>query len=436
MAVPISLAPGAPVTLTGGDTALVVASGLIVTPDGQELARGTMIGPIGEPFDGTVATARTPVRMFSLPAVAGLPLLLGTSPGQLIAEQQGRAPGRPPITGVHPTQAYALLDVPPGPPSPTVDKSSDGRFEKKLRWLLILVLLLALLFTGGNIAAAANVWTEMPSDKAVVLAEVGTTTVVMNGNTYKLNPNDDMFVGMNDTITVDPRSRARLIYRGGASSLLCAETKLAIGPLHSGGVPVVPTAGFDLLRGLTINDTHTASPAFTDLTLAVDVNAGTVRNQGAALFSVAAWGPQVSTGTVFFKNIKQSAVGGPLGCGDGSLLTPPIAQGSPSTSATPSQTPSPSASPSESPSASPSASPSSTPPSTTKPPTTTNPPPPPPPPTTTATAATARTTHRQSSSLAERGDPDDQWPDLLRRRRPAMRLARIDNDTAVGRCDG
>src|SRR5262249_8630231 len=46
-AVPIAVAPGAAVHLPGPDTALILAAGLIVTPTGQELARGTMIGPVG-----------------------------------------------------------------------------------------------------------------------------------------------------------------------------------------------------------------------------------------------------------------------------------------------------------------------------------------------------------------------------------------------------
>ncbi len=195
----------------------------------------------------------------------------------------------------------------------------------------------------------------MPSDKARVQVEIGTADIVMNGTEYRLEAGEDIFVGWNDTVSVAPRSRARMTYRGGATSLLCAGTRLAVGPLHSGGVPVVPVAAFDLLAGLTINQTATASPAFTDLTLAVELSGGTVRNKGAALFAVAGWGTQVSTGDVFFKGVKQSPVGGPLGCGDGSLLTPPIAIG------TPSSTPSQSATPSESPSASPSPSPSPTP---------------------------------------------------------------------------
>src|SRR6185369_5382644 len=138
VAVPVALAPGAPVMLSGPDNALVVASGTVDTPDGQHLGRGTLIGPVGQPTHGAVAAARSPVRLFSLPAVSGLPLLLGTPVGTLTAQADGRGPGRPPVTGVHPVAAYPPLAVPPGPPPPTVDGRVDGRFEKKLRWLLVL----------------------------------------------------------------------------------------------------------------------------------------------------------------------------------------------------------------------------------------------------------------------------------------------------------
>src|SRR5690606_17906057 len=159
VAVPISLAPGAPVTLDSGDTALVVASGIVATPDGQDLGRGTMIGPVGGEFSGLVATARTAVQAFSIPAVSGLALLLGATASALAADAAGRAPGRAPVTGVHPPAAYPPLTPPPGPPPPTADDSADRRFEKRLWWLLILALLLGLLFTGGHIAAAAKPWT-------------------------------------------------------------------------------------------------------------------------------------------------------------------------------------------------------------------------------------------------------------------------------------
>jgi putative peptide zinc metalloprotease protein len=58
------------------------------------------------------------------------------------------------VSGVHPRHSYAPLAVPPGPPPPDLDPTADRRFEKKLRWLLVLVLLLALFITGGNVFGA------------------------------------------------------------------------------------------------------------------------------------------------------------------------------------------------------------------------------------------------------------------------------------------
>jgi hypothetical protein len=89
-----------------------------------------------------------------------------------------------------------------------VDQSADRRFEKKLRWLLILALLLALFFTGGNIILGVNAWAETPSDNAVVQVDVGTALVTMKGKTYLLHANDDIFVGQADTVSVGARSRA------------------------------------------------------------------------------------------------------------------------------------------------------------------------------------------------------------------------------------
>src|SRR5690606_38565565 len=134
--------------------------------------RGTMIGPVGGDFSGPVATARTPVRVFRIPAVSGLALLLGTPAGAFAADAAGSSPGRAPVTGVHPPAAYPPLSPPPGPPPPTMDDNADRRFEKRLWWLLILALLLGLLFTGGNLAMAAKPWTEMPTDKALLHVEV------------------------------------------------------------------------------------------------------------------------------------------------------------------------------------------------------------------------------------------------------------------------
>src|SRR5690606_5450877 len=153
---------------------------------------------------GLVATARTSVRAFSIPAVSGLALLLGTPAGALAADAAGRAPGRAPVTGVHPPAAYPPLAPPPGPPPPTADDSADRRFEKRLWWLLILALLLGLLFTGGNVAVAARPWTEMPSDKALLHVERGHAAAVVDGVSYELAAGGDIHVGESDLVTVGP----------------------------------------------------------------------------------------------------------------------------------------------------------------------------------------------------------------------------------------
>jgi len=211
VAVPIALAPGAGVTLPGPNDALVLASGTVETPDGQQLGRGTLIGPVGQTSTATVAVARSAVRMFALPAVSGLPLLLGTPVGALRNQPNGRDPGRPPVTGVHPVASYPPLSVPPGPPPPTADDHADGRFEKKLRWLLLLVLLLAFVSTGANVAVPALAWAEMPTVKALVRVDTGSATAVVNGVSYALAKGGQIYVGAGDSVQVDVRSLARII---------------------------------------------------------------------------------------------------------------------------------------------------------------------------------------------------------------------------------
>lgn len=390
----ISLAPGAQIVLNGPEDAIVVASGVVATPDGQTLGRGTLIGPAGIDQPGPVAVARSATQIFRLPAVSGLPLLLGTPVGVLAAEARGGVAGRPPVAGVHPVQGYPPLAAPPGPPPPGVDDTVDGRFEKRMRWLLILVLLLALLFTGGNILLTPQAFAEMPSDKALVRVQVGGATVVVSGISYHLVANDEIYVGASDDVRVDVRSRARITYRGGASSILCAGTDVTMGQLFSVGHPVSPSAELLLHNGLALVDTQSTSPAFADLDATVTLPGGVAANQGPAWFAAAPWGIQVSDGRVTYGAALAVPTGEPIGCGDGTVVERPSGDPTPTPSAadTPTPTPSPSAvlTPTPTPDLTSGPRPTTTtkkPTTTTKPPTTTTNPPvrttPPPPPDTT-----------------------------------------------------
>jgi putative peptide zinc metalloprotease protein len=385
VAVPISLAPGATVTLSGPDDALVLASGTLNTPDGQHLGRGTMIGPVGEANFGAVAIARSAVRLFSLPAVSGLPLLLGTPAGTLTAEAEGRGPGRPPVTGVHPVGGYPPLASPPGPPPIDVDDEADGRFEKKLRWLLIWVLLFALLFTGANLLMPVLAWAEMPTVKALVRVDTGSATAVVNGKSYQLGEGDQIYVGQDDDVMVTDRSLARVIYRGGAVSVLCGGTQVTMGHLESSHIrQVEPSAALTLNTGQILMDTRSGSSAFADLASTVTAASVLVVNQGPAWYSITPADVEVSAGDVTVDGKTRSGNGESLGC-PGTIVSRPSGDNppapvptesptdSPSPSDSPSDTPSPSPSPSDSPSPSPSDSPSPSPTPTTTSPTTTPP---------------------------------------------------------------
>ncbi|WP_173056363.1 cyclic nucleotide-binding protein [Phytohabitans houttuyneae] len=141
---PTALEPGAPVILPAAHAALVIATGVVVLPDGTELRRGTMIGPMGHTMDEPVAYARTHVRLWTVPAVSGLPLLLGASPAGAAAEAAPIVRGQAaPAAGVHPAADYPPLASPPGPPPPA-DEEVDRRFERRLWWLVLLFLLLAI----------------------------------------------------------------------------------------------------------------------------------------------------------------------------------------------------------------------------------------------------------------------------------------------------
>jgi putative peptide zinc metalloprotease protein len=380
VAVPISLAPGATLSLSRPDEALVLTAGTLETFDGRRLGRGTLIGPVGQPIRRPVAVARSAVRLFSLPTVSGLPLLLGTPVGLLTAQAEGRGPGRPPVTGVHPVSSYPPLAIPPGPPPAGADRGVDRRFEKKLRWLLILVLLLALLFTAGNLLLPVLAWAEMPTVKALVRVETGSATAVVRGLPYALAKGDQIYVGADDDVRVDNRSQARVIYRGGGVSILCGGTRVTMGSLGSShGRPVEPYASLVLATGQVLMDTRSTSPAFVDLASSVTAFGVRVVNRGPAWYSITRGNVEVSEGVVAVNGETRTGTGRSIGCpGSGTADRPSGVTAAPVPTDTPTTLPSPSGSPLASAFPSPSPSPTNTTRTSTTPPrtTTTNAPPP------------------------------------------------------------
>ena len=350
MAVPIALAPGAPVTLTGPDEALVVASGVIVTPDGQELARGTLIGPAGEEYvgagrDGPDPGAPVqPARRERTAAAAG-------HAGRSAHRRGGRvaAPGRPPISGVHPPAAYPPLAVPPGPPPP--ERGRQGRRPVREQAALAAD-------PGAAVRAAPHRRQRAPAADGLgrdadrpVRCRVERRHGHGRRQRGDLSPWPPATTSTCATPTrscVDPRSRALLLYRGGAESTLCAETAVDIGPLGSVGRPVEPSANLVLRNGYMINRTGTTSPAFRDLAMSVMGERGFATNEGAAVFGVARRGVQATLGDVFLNGEPVALSRTELGCGSSGgtpVVTADADADRPTLTPTPTPTPTPTLTP-------------------------------------------------------------------------------------------
>ncbi len=344
----VTLPPGGKLTLPGAQDAAIVASGVLVRPDGVDLRAGTLIGPFGVPPAGSLGEARTPVRLWILPALGGLPLLLGSGG----TEPVPFGPGIAPVSGVHPPAGYPPLAGPPGAPPSTVDGDRDRRFERKLWWLLILLLLFALLLTGSSLLPGPA-WGEMPEDRALLHVDRGTVSVLVNGAPRVLGAGDDYYAGRGDEVTVGDRALATLTFRGGGYTVLCGGSSIGVGALSSVGRPIEVSGALDLLGGRLLANTASTSRAFRPLRLRV----GQLANEGAARFAVAGRDVTVAAGSVSLDGAEVPPVGGDLACGAGQLGAIPVPDTSPSPSdpASPSPSPSDSASPSPSPSPSPSA---------------------------------------------------------------------------------
>ncbi|HEV7708092.1 MAG TPA: cyclic nucleotide-binding protein [Asanoa sp.] len=342
---PAQLAPGDPVTLSGATDAVVIESGTVTLPDGTELRRGTLIGPIGDGPGGIVATARTPTRLWSVPALSGVPLLLGADPNALA---RASAAGAGPRIGMHPVTGYPPLAAPPGPP-PVIDENVDGRFERRLWWLVSLLLLLALLLTATNFIPGPA-WAEMPADRALLAATRGTADVDVNGQAVKLSSGGKVYVTEGDRVRLRDRSRATLTFRGGAVTVLCAGSSLDVGPLWSeGNRRTVPHGEVRLTDGRVLVDTASTRSTFRPLALSVDATGAKLTNDGEAWYQASAGGASaVSKGRVLVDDQLQPATDAALDCGDGRAVPRPAGpteEPTPSDEPSPSDLPSPTATP-------------------------------------------------------------------------------------------
>jgi putative peptide zinc metalloprotease protein len=355
---PVDLEPGAPVILPGPTHAVVVESGVIAMPDGVELRRGTLVGPVGDGNPGMVAQTRTPVRLWVIPDASDLPPLVGaahrTSPTGPVV------PGRTaPAAGVHPAGTYPPLAVPPGPPDGTEDPDVDRRFERRMWWLVLLLLLLALLLTAANFRPGPA-WAEMPTNRALLTVDQGKLTATVDGEKVTLEAGARRYVDEGARIEVAGKSTGRLTFQGGSAALLCADSRSSVGRLYTdAGRYRDPHAEVALDNGRMLADTTSVSGAYRPLALVVNRPAGDVTNAGAAWYSVDPGVVTVSTGQVSVAGQPAAATRADLNCGDGVTVEPPAAGPSESPSEEP---------PSEVPSTVPSTIATTTPPPANQPP--------------------------------------------------------------------
>ncbi|MCA2213452.1 metalloprotease [Jidongwangia harbinensis] len=353
---PVDLDPGAPVSLPGPTHAVVVESGVIAMPDGVELRRGTLVGPVGDGSPGVVAQSRTPVRLWVIPDASTLPALVG-------AAHRGPVAGPPVVgrtalqAGVHPGGVYPPLAVPPGPPDGTEDPDVDRRFERRLWWLVLLLLLLALLLTGANLVPGPA-WAEMPTNRALLTAERGRLIALIGGQEVALDEGDRRYVETGTRVEVPPAATGRLTFQGGSATVLCPGSRTQVGRLWTAtNRSRAPHATLAIDNGRLLADTTSTSGAFRPLALVVNRPLGEVVNTGEAWYAVEPSAVSVSTGRVTVAGTRSEPTGGALSCGDGVPVTPPAAG--------PSETPS--ELPSELPSVTPSTSPTTVPPTTDAP---------------------------------------------------------------------
>jgi putative peptide zinc metalloprotease protein len=321
---PVDLGPGAPVILPGPTHAVVVESGVIAMPDGVELRRGTLVGPVGDGHPGAVAQTRTPVRLWVIPDAADLPPLVGGAhPAPLTGPVvEGRTAPR---FGVHPGGSYPPLAVPPGPPDGTEDPAVDRRFERRMWWLVLLLLLLALLLTAVNFAPGPA-WAEMPTNRALLTVDRGVVIADVDGRRVSLSGGERRYVDEGTEITVRERSAGRLTFQGGSAAVLCAGSTTEVRRLWTDtGRSRVPNGTLAVQEGRLLADTTSTSRAYRPLTLVVERPLGDVTNAGAAWYAIDPAAVTASFGRVSVDGAPVAPTDADLTCGDGIAVEPPAA---------------------------------------------------------------------------------------------------------------
>jgi len=310
-ATPQHLPPGSEVRLPDAHDGLVVASGTLTLSDGASVRAGQVVRPYE--YDHTrIGLTRSPVRLWVLPRPATLPRTSDT----------GTPVGRMPRFGAHSPAEYPPLAIPPGPPRADIDHSRDGRFERRLWWLVLLLLLFALLLSGTNMLPSPA-YAEMPADRAMITADSGRVQIQpARGAPFVLDKGDRAYVDQGDIVAVATRSRATVLFRGGGYGVACGNTVLQVGQLVSDDTePIQPRGALAIRQGRLLLDTRPDSAAFAPVRLAISAVGGQVSaSTGPARYMVDRGVTHVASGSVTQNGTAIRPDGTTMSCGDAEAL--------------------------------------------------------------------------------------------------------------------
>ncbi|MEU4162741.1 cyclic nucleotide-binding protein [Actinoplanes sp. NPDC026670] len=316
---PVDLDPGAPVILPGPTHAVVVESGVIAMPDGVELRRGTLVGPVGDGSPGMVAQARTPVRLWVIPDASDLPPLIGSyGPG---VPMPALRPSTPAVA--RPGAAHPPLAVPPGPPDADEQYDVDRHFERRMWGFVSMLLVFALASLLINVRSGPA-WAEMPAERVLLSVQRGAVTANAGATAFSLQVGEERYLKSGSKIEVPGKGVALLTFPGGAAVVLCGNSRVAVngvGVEH--GRTSTPSANLALENGRLLADTSSPSGAFAPLGLTVLRGQGDVVSSGRAWYSVDPGAVAVSSGAVTVGGAGSPADGKELNCGDGVPVKPP-----------------------------------------------------------------------------------------------------------------